>query len=128
MNRFKLKPPSLYEFVFNNFTTHKGAAAAFESVKNELIKFCYDQSITHPGLFAPYNRAINNRVEWAHAYVSETKDFHTAGKVSASLGIPLHRLPNHASYTMPDGEVVNVPSGNYKESLDHVRNLVSKIS
>ena len=45
MNRFNLQPPRFYEFVFNNFTTHKGAATAFESVKNELINFCYDQNI-----------------------------------------------------------------------------------
>lgn len=127
MNTFKLKPPSFYEFVFNNFTTHKGAATAFESVKNELINYCYDQSLNHPGLFASTSWTINSRNDWAKAYVSETKDFHTAGKVSASLGIPLHRLPNHASYTMPDGELVQVPSGNYQESLDHVRALVSKI-
>ncbi|MHB0926615.1 MAG: hypothetical protein ACYC1F_08940, partial [Gallionellaceae bacterium] len=107
--------------------THNGAAAAFESVKNELINFCYDQSLNHPGLFASTGQTISSRNDWADAYVSETKDFHTAGKVSASLGIPLHRLPNRATYTMPDGEHVQVPSGNYQESLDHVRALVSKI-
>lgn len=127
MKRFNLQPPTFYEFVFNNFTTHKGAAAAFESVKNELITFCYNQSVAHPSLFTSFSQPIKSQDDWADAYVSETKDFHTAGKVSASLGIPLHRLPNHASYTMPDGEVVSVPRGNYQDSLTHVENLVRKI-
>ncbi len=128
MDKFKLSPPSFYEFVFNNFTTHRGAAAAFESVKNELINFCYAQSVSYPGLFASISGTINSRDDWAGAYVSETKDFHSAGKVSASLGIPLHRLPKRVTYTMPDGDTVQLPSGNYQESLDHVRALVSKIS
>lgn len=127
ISSFKLGLPTLYEFVFNNFTTHQGAAAAFESVKNELVTFCYQQSQTHPNLFAPLTTPITNQKQWSDAYVSDTKDFHTAGKVSATLGIPLHRLPNHTNYTMPDGEVVKVPSGNYKDSLDHVEMLVSKI-
>lgn len=127
ISSFKLSLPSLYEFVFNNFTTHQGAATAFDSVKNELVTFCYQQSQTHPKLFSTFSQPITNQDDWADAYVSDTKDFHTAGKVSASLGIPLHRLPFHTNYTMPDGEVVKVPSGNYKESLEHVERLVSKI-
>lgn len=127
MKTFKLTPPTFYEFVFNNFTSYQGAAAAFESVKNELITFCYKQSLAHPDLFATFSQPINSQHKWAEVYVSETKDFHTAGKVSATLGIPLHRLPNHATYTMPDGDVVKVPSGNYSDSLRHVKKLASKI-
>jgi cellulose biosynthesis protein BcsQ len=124
---FKLSLPTFYEFVFNNFTSYQGAATAFESVKNELVTFCYQQSQTNPNLFATFTHPITSQAAWADVYVSETKDFHTAGKVSATLGIPLHRLPGHTTYTMPDGEVVKVPRGNYQASLNHVEKLVSKI-
>lgn len=127
ISRFGLGLPSLYEFVFNNFTAHHGAATAFESVKNELVTFCYEQSKLHPELFSTFSRPITNQADWGNIYVSDTKDFHTAGKVSASLGIPLHRLPDRAKYTMPDGEVVQVPQKNYQESLDHIEALVTKI-
>lgn len=127
IKNFKLELPRLYEFVFNNFTTNRGAAAAYDSVKNELVTFCYQQSQIHPELFATLSQPITNQNNWEEAYVSDTKDFHTAGKVSASLGIPLHRLPNHSNYTMPDGEYVQVPRKNYQESLDHIEDLVTKI-
>lgn len=59
--------------------------------------------------------------------MSNVKDFHTAGKVSASLGIPLHRLPDHTNYTMPNGESVNIPKRNYEESLKHLKQFVAKL-
>lgn len=124
---FNLPLPKLYEFVFNNFTANLGVATAFESVRNELIDFCFDQFQSAPNIFYPLNTPITSRKDWEELYVSNTKDFHTAGKVSSSLGIPLHRLPNFQKYEMPDGESVKIPSRNYQESLDHVISFVEKI-
>ncbi|MDO3616634.1 ParA family protein [Ralstonia pseudosolanacearum] len=124
---FNLQLPRLYEFVFNNFTTNSGVAYAFESVRNELIQFCYDQYVAHPSLFAPCGGEIENKEDWENFFMSNTKDFHTSAKVSASLGIPFNKLPEATNYTMPDGTVVNVPSKNYEESLRNVVDFVGKI-
>ncbi len=128
INEFNLKLPLLYEFVFNNFTSNLGVAKAFDSVRSELIEFCYVQWSKNNGIFTNYQGSIKSKDDYEAAYVSNIKDFHTAGKVSASLGIPLHRLPNSSTYEMPDGENVQLPTRNYKESLDHIESFVSKIS
>ena len=59
--------------------------------------------------------------------MSNTKDFHTSAKVSASLGIPIHVLPHSGKYTMPDGTDVTVPKANYEESLQNVIDFVDGI-
>jgi hypothetical protein len=128
VREFKLPLPRLYEFVFNNFTSNIGVATAFDSVRNELIEFCERQYRDGPEIFAKCDGSVNTRNDWEEFYVSNTKDFHTAGKVSASLGIPLHRLPAKAKYRMPDFEEVKLPVHNYAESLKHMRALVDKIS
>lgn len=124
---FNLRLPQLYEFVFNNFTTNSGVADAFESVRNELIKFCYQQYSAHPALFAYTAGAIANQNAWASTYLSNTKDFHTAAKVSASLGIPLHRLPQRQTYVMPDHTHVQIPRKNYAQSLADVQAFAARL-
>ncbi|MBT2119750.1 ParA family protein [Dyella sp. LX-66] len=128
IEKYKLKLPVMYEFVFNNFTSNSGVAAAYEAVKNELTDFCYTSYQNFPHLFAVPENSVTTKRSWAAAFISDTKDFHTSGKVSAGLGIPLHRLPKHASYTMPEGTTIGIPSGNYEQSLAHVRSLVSKLA
>ncbi len=127
INEFNLPLPTLYEFIFNNFTSNLGVASAYNSVRQELIDFCYDQYKQFPSLFESVNQPINSSEEWAAYFISNIKDFHTAGKVSASLGIPMYQLPNKTSYTMPDEEVVKLPSSNYKEALKHLDDFVQKI-
>lgn len=122
-----LATPTFYEFAFNNFTANLGVAKAYRSVKSELTEFCYNQWNSTNSLFTPKNKNIKSESDWENSYVSNIKDFHTAGKVSASLGIPLHRLPNQTSYTMPDGENVPLPTDNYSTSLSHIENFVSRI-
>lgn len=124
---FKLTLPSLYEFVFNNFTTKSGVALAFNSIRDELIQFCYKQYVSSPGIFAVTHHSVTNAEEWAAAYIANTKDFHTSAKVSASLGIPLHELPKATSYVMPNGEDVPLPRQNYSESLDDIKRFVAEL-
>lgn len=128
VNQFDLKLPLLYEFVFNNFTANLGVAKAFDSVRSELISFCFDQYIKFPDLFASLEENVSKKDEWASAYVSNIKDFHTSGKVSSSLGIPLFKLPNKTKYTMPNGEIVQVIRDKYEVSLDQIYELVDKIN
>ena len=127
VDQFNLPLPKLHEFVFNNFTTNAGVAYAFDSIRNELIEFCYAQYGKHNNLFSPCNKIIDNQEEWESFFISNTKDFHTSAKVSASLGIPLHRLPKFNKYTMPDGTVVPLPAGNYSESLNNIQDFVRQI-
>ncbi|WP_208458856.1 ParA family protein [Burkholderia sp. BCC0322] len=124
---FGLPLPVLYEFVFNNFTTNSGVAYAFESVRNELVEFCYQQYVNYPSLFAPCSGPISSKADWEDYFIANTKDFHTSAKVSASLGIPLHKLPESGNYVMPDGTSVPIPAKNYAESLKNVVDFVSQI-
>jgi hypothetical protein len=124
---FKLPLPKMYEFVFNNFTTNSGVAYAFGSVKNELVQFCYDQFVNFNPLFFQLAGTISDVKSWEEAYVSNTKDFHTSAKVSASLGIPIHVLPQAGKYTMPDGTSVTLPLANYEESLRNIIDFVDRI-
>jgi cellulose biosynthesis protein BcsQ len=127
VEKFGLSLPVLYEFVFNNFTTNSGVAYAFDSVRHELINFCYTQYQNFPSLFLQLQKPPKNVGQWEDFYVSNTKDFHTSAKVSASLGIPIHVLPNTGKYTMPDGTQVTVPKANYEESLENVVDFVDRI-
>lgn len=120
--------PVMYEFAFNNFTSNAGVATAYEAVRNELINFCYATYQAHPEFFAGTSASVPNKGSWESLYVSDTKDFHTSGKVSSGLGIPLHRLPDHGSYTMPDGTQIGLPANNYQLALKHVQDFVHKLA
>lgn len=77
--------------------------------------------------FADFPDGIKDKGHRTSVYVSDTKDLHTARKVSAGLGIPLHRLPNRTNYVMPDGTDVHLPTGNYEKSLEHVHAFAKEI-
>lgn len=124
----KLELPTLYEFVFNNYTTNAGIAQAFKSVRDELSKFCFERYKLSPQIFTPIiDVEVKTLTAWKKYYISDTKDFHTSAKVSASLGIPLHKLPKKTKYLMPDGKPVDLPRQNYEESLINVRDFVDSI-
>jgi len=127
VNNFGLKLPVMREFVFNNFTSNMGIAAAYQSIKKELIDFCFRQYQSFPNLFAAPTKQPSSPEEWEKVFVSDVKDFHTSGKVSASLGIPLYELPQQSKYVMPDGSEVQLPPTNYSQALKDVRNFVNKI-
>lgn len=124
---FDLKLPVLYEFAFNNFTSNMGVATAYDSVRNELVDFCRRQQKKFPHIFADVGGTLSSSV-WDNTYMSNIKDFHTAGKVSATLGIPMYKLPAKANYTMPDNRSVNLPKRNYMEALNHLNSFVKKLS
>lgn len=128
MEQFKLNPPKIYEFVFNNYTANLGVAAAYDSIRSELSNFCFDQYKKFPHLFAKKQEDVSSSEEWEKYYISDVKDFHTAGKVSASLGIPIFELPSKTRYHMPDGSNVSADPKRYKEAMDHVINLVKKLT
>lgn len=119
--------PKIFELPFNNFTTNLGVATAYDAVREELIDYCWSQYAADPTIYSPCQTPPTNASEFEDLFISNVKDFHTAGKVSASLGIPLHRLPNQNTYTMPNGEDVGIPKRNYKESLDHLTDFVAKL-
>lgn len=127
VSSFRLQLPIIYQFVFNNYTSNLGVAIAFNSIRTELTNFCYEQYRNFPKFFTGYNSTPTSLDEWISYYVSDIKDFHTAGKVSSSLGIPMFRLPNQSKYTMPDGTGVNLPASNYPRALENIKNFVSKL-
>jgi hypothetical protein len=59
--------------------------------------------------------------------MSGIKDFHTSGKVSSSLGIPMFLLPSQSKYTMPDGSDVKLPISNYSSALENIELFVNKL-
>ena len=127
VQRFGLELPTLYELPFNNFTVNSGVASAYESVRLELINYAWQQFQADPSIFASSATPPTTLAQWEVLYTSNVKDFHTAGKVSASLGIPLHRLPRQSSYHMPNGQNVGLPSKNYEDSLQHLITFVQKL-
>jgi hypothetical protein len=127
IDHFNLELPVLWEFAVNNFTVNLGVAKAYDSIRTELIDFCYKQYQKYPERFASTNEPINYRDEWESLYVSDIKDFHTAGKVSASLGIPLFKLPRRSKYKMPDGSEVEVIKARYEAALENIESFVAKL-
>lgn len=127
IQKFELKLPKIYELVFNNYTTNSGVASAYNSIRSDLLGYAWNQYKNDPDIFANTGDILETQEEWEETYVSNVKDFHTAGKVSASLGIPLHRLPEHNKYDMPYGDPVTVPRSNYEESLINVVDFVGKL-
>lgn len=125
---FQLKLPTIYEFAFNNYTINLGVAKAFDALRTELINFCYEQFKSFPSYFTTSESAINSINEWQNLYVSDIKDFHTAGKVSSSLGIPMFDLPRRSKYTMPDGDEVTLRTKSYSQSLQDINYFVKKLS
>jgi cellulose biosynthesis protein BcsQ len=118
--------PTLWRFVFNNFTSNNGIANAYDSIKNELSNFSYEQYNKSPDLFSNTKKNITNKDDREENYLSLVKDFHTSGKVSASLGIPIHKLPAKRTYIMPNGEKVRVEKIRYEGARKQVRELVDK--
>lgn len=127
IEQYGLTLPKIFELPFNNFTTNLGVATAFDAVREELIEYSWKQYATDPTIFYPCEVPPTTKKEWERLFVSNVKDFHTAGKVSASLGIPLHKLPEQNNYTMPNGEPVGIPKKNYEESLKHLKKFVAKL-
>ncbi|GBQ29838.1 ATPase [Gluconacetobacter azotocaptans DSM 13594] len=127
IQNFNLPLPKIFELPFNNFTANMGVANAYASIKNEISRFAWQQYQADPSVFAHLSSIPTSNKEWEDIFMSNVKDFHTSGKVSSSLGIPLHKLPKKTKYTMPDGTEVNIPKANYKESLDHLEDFVSKL-
>lgn len=127
IQNFGLNLPTVFELPFNNFTVNMGAANAYASIRNDISDFAWKQYQSDPTIFATPSVPPTNNQEWENIFMSNVKDFHTSGKVSASLGIPLHKLPLHTNYSMPDGTDVNIPKANYKESLNHLKDFVAKL-
>ncbi|WNJ80487.1 ParA family protein [Cedecea neteri] len=125
IRQFNLTLPLMHRFIFNNFTTNVGVATAYNSIQNDLSQFSLGLYQQFQTIFSQSSTPVNNVDSWRRNYLSEVKDFHTSGKVSASLGIPLFKLPMQTSYNMPNGEVVNVVRARYEEARDNVRDLVA---
>src|SRR5690606_29490191 len=111
-------------FIFNNYTTNNGVATAYDAIKSALCEFAYEQYVNYPDLFSEPAIRVGSVGRWKQCFLSEVKDFHTSGKVSATLGIPLLNLPAQTFYTMPTGEEVQVVRARYEEARDHVAELV----
>lgn len=127
ISNFKLPLPKILEIPFNNFTANMGVANAYASIQNEISEFAWEQYRSDSSVFATILSPPTSKKQWENIFMSNVKDFHTSGKVSSSLGIPLHRLPMRTNYTMPDGTSVNVPKINYEESLNHLKLFVKKL-
>ncbi|OAG72558.1 CobQ/CobB/MinD/ParA nucleotide binding domain protein [Gluconobacter japonicus] len=127
INNFKLSLPKIFELPFNNFTANMGVANAYASIKNEISDFAWQQYQSDSSVFADCVVPPTNKQQWENLFMSNVKDFHTSGKVSSSLGIPLHLLPMHTNYLMPDNTNVNIPKSNYKDSLKHLHDFVAKL-
>ena len=126
VKQFNLSLPVINRFVFNNFTTNLGIANAFKSVKNELVDFCYNQCNRYPQYFD--TKIYNNKSEWESKYISDVRDFHSAGKVSSTVGIPITDLIKRTQYVMPDNTKVTLPIHNYEDSVKDINTLAMNLT
>lgn len=128
LTAFKLKLPVIDRFVFNNYTSNLGIANAFLSVKNDLVSFCIEQYQRFPQYFS--DKKLENINQWEDAFISDVKDFHSVGKVSSTLGIPIVELYKQSKYFMPDSTevVISASSKNYEDSVKAINKLVNNIS
>lgn len=127
IERFGLELPKIWEFVFNNYTTNRGVATAYESIRNELANLCYGHYTRHNSFFATPNFPTGNVSEWEKVFMSQVKDFHTAGKISSSLGIPMYQMPDRTRYIMPDKTPVIIKKDQYEEALTELDLIVDQI-
>jgi len=121
--------PVIWEIVFNNYTSNLGVANAYNSIRSELLDICWQHYQTHPAYFAPLgnNAKATSKKSFSKLYMSDVKDFHSAGKVASALGIPMYRLTHATRYTMPDGSTINLPKANYSAALAEIDTLVGRI-
>lgn len=127
VDRFGLKLPRIWEFVFNNYTTNRGVATAYESIRGELARMCYGHYNRHKNLFAETDMGTSTISDWEEVFMSQVKDFHTAGKISSSLGIPMYKLPERTRYVMPDKTAVSIKEERYSEALNEIELIVDRI-
>jgi len=124
-----LQLPVIWEIIFNNYTSNLGVANAYNSIRSALLEICWNHYQLHPALFAPVQAgtSVSSEQVFADIYMSDVKDFHSAGKVAAALGIPMFKLPGATTYTMPDDSEVGLPQRNYEVALGEIKALVAKI-
>ncbi|MCW2248315.1 cellulose biosynthesis protein BcsQ [Azospirillum fermentarium] len=127
VRQFNVSLPKIYEIIFNNYTANRGVAMAYDAIRNDIIQYAYQQYNDFPELFYDDGSFAESERDFVIRYVSNVKDFHTSGKVSASLGIPILSLTKKASYVMPDGDKINLPSSNYALTIDEIKHLTDRI-
>jgi cellulose biosynthesis protein BcsQ len=116
-----LTPPLIHAFAFNSFTSKEGVVKAFDAVKKDIISFAYDQYKAYPNRFTSEDEY--DKPTWSKRYIHEIKDFHTPGKVSSALGIPMYKLKAN-KYTMPNKDVVEISTKQIKESHENLNDFV----
>lgn len=126
VKQFGLTLPTIFELVFNNYTANLGVAKAFQDIRSTLSSTCYRHFQDFPTLFAAAKHVPRTQQAWANTYLANVKDFHSAGKISSALGIPLHRLPERKSYKMPNGRRVTLQPERYQKSVDEMAELVDQ--
>lgn len=127
IKRFNLKLPVIDTFVFNNYTCgSNGIAKAYNSLKKELVKFCLEQYDRFPQYFT--QKKLGKGKVWEDMYISDVKDFHSIGRISSTLGIPISELNKQSNYEMPDGEKITVTKDRYVDAVEPLDKLVEIIS
>lgn len=120
VQRNNLTLPKLYKFIFNNYTSNQGIAKAYNSIKNELVDFCFRQYQNFPQFFS--SSSIPTKSSWEISYICCVKDFHSAGKVSSTLGLPITSVSS-GTYTLPDGTDVLLTRDSLTRPQADIRNL-----
>jgi cellulose biosynthesis protein BcsQ len=126
IDNFNMSLPLIYEFVFNNYTKNLGAAYAFEAIKDELTNYCYAQFQSDSSIFFNQKLQTNSLENWKNSYFSDIKDFHTAGRISVTRGIPLHHL-SPQTYRMPNGNTVQLQKHQYEHAVKELKRLAGRL-
>ncbi len=108
--RAKLKGlniPKVHLAIGNRFTQHKGAATAFQAFSDAIADQLYEEYEENHERFTDAEHEISDKQAFLSRFVSELRDFNTAGVVAAHNGTPMSKMRQNYYRVHEDEAKVN---------------------
>lgn len=121
-----MKMPQVHLAIGNRFTQFKGAAAAFAAFSEATADQLYSEYMNDPRRFSPRPSKATDRAGFLAQYVSELRDFNTAGVVAAHHGTPLSKM-RQDYYPVHNDPDVKVNKSQINLGLAAIDSIVQKI-
>lgn len=122
----KMPVPEVHLAIGNRFTQFKGAAAAYAAFSDATADQLYSEYSADVHRFSHRKKMPANKKQFINQYVSELRDFNTAGVVAAHHGTPLSKM-RQDYYPVHNDPDVKVNKSQLVEGLSAVDKVVSKI-
>jgi hypothetical protein len=122
----KMQLPEVHLVIGNRFTQFKGPAAAYAAFSDATADQLYSEYGADVKRFSHRKKMPANKKQFIGQYVSELRDFNTAGVVAAHHGTPLSKM-RHDYYPVHNDPDVKVNKSQLVEGLLAVDKVVSAI-